>query len=61
MAEMDDAYAVNVTKVAAFLADARVNQELMSTKDAVVHLDGMNRARSHRCITIRMRMRSCTF
>ena len=39
MAEMDDAYAVNVTEVAAFLADARVNQELMSTKDAIVHLN----------------------
>ena len=38
MAEMDDAYAVNVMEVAAFLADARVNQELMSTKDAIAHL-----------------------
>ena len=39
MAEMDDAYAINVTEVDAFLADARVNQELMSTKDAIVHLN----------------------
>ncbi|MEC9182764.1 MAG: hypothetical protein VX930_00655 [Pseudomonadota bacterium] len=39
MAEVDDAYAVNVTEVAAFLADARVNQELMSTKDAIFHLN----------------------
>ena len=39
MAEMDDAYAVNVTEVAAFSADARVNQELMSTNDAIVHLN----------------------
>ncbi|MEC7539304.1 MAG: cupin domain-containing protein [Pseudomonadota bacterium] len=36
---MDDAYAVNVTEVAAFSADARVNQELMSTKDAIFHLN----------------------
>ncbi|MEC8173345.1 MAG: hypothetical protein VX090_08185 [Pseudomonadota bacterium] len=39
MAEMDDAYAVNVTEVAALSADARVNQELMSTKDTIVHLN----------------------
>ena len=39
MAEVDDAYAVNVTEVAAFLADARVNQELLSTKDAINHLN----------------------
>ena len=39
MAEMDDAYAVSVTEVAAFLADALVNQELMSTKDAIAHLN----------------------
>ncbi|MED5573874.1 MAG: hypothetical protein VX955_07010, partial [Pseudomonadota bacterium] len=39
MAEMDDAYAVNVTEVAALSADARVNQELMSTKDAINHLN----------------------
>jgi hypothetical protein len=37
--EKDDAYAVNVTEVAAFSADARVNQELMSTKDAIFHLN----------------------
>ena len=39
MAEMDDAYAVNFTEIAAFSADARVNQEPMSTKDAFVHLN----------------------
>ena len=39
MAEMDDAYAVNVTEVAAFSAAAWVNQELMSTKDAIVHVN----------------------
>ena len=39
MAEMDDAYAVNFTEIAAFSADARVNQELMSTKDAIFHLN----------------------
>ena len=39
MAEMDDAYAVNVTEVAALSADARVNQELMSTKDSIFHLN----------------------
>ena len=39
MAEMENANAVNVTEVAAFWADTRVNQELMSTKDTIVHLN----------------------
>jgi len=39
MAADDDAYIVSVADAAAFSADARVNQELMSTKDAVVHLN----------------------
>ena len=38
MAEMDDAYAVNFTEIAAFSADARVNQEPMSTKDAILFI-----------------------
>ena len=39
MAEMDDAYAVNVRESCCVSADARVNQEPMSTKDALVHLN----------------------
>lgn len=39
MAADDNAYTVNVDEAAAFSSTARVNQELMATGDAVVHLN----------------------